>query len=312
MRKYFLNLFFIFTGITASSLFVYYMTKPLMWAGYHSHRADHLRHVDPDKSRQFREKAIGKLLQIILLEIHKLAYCCEQQGDWEGAFSSYQHAADLARRNEPELAVKFYRKTAIIADDYLNDIGKARFYFLESLRYGGKDSTLVTSNLCSLGIVESGLGNLIDAQGYYVKAFSIHEKKSDFHGCAHTLNCLANNQIDQGEISQAVQTCHRGLEFYHKHCHDETLACCLYDTLGCAYAAQPDFERSKECFLKAIQYSKSADMSFSTKAEGYIHFGDLYRDHGDKKKAKTYYQAAQRACQEPEIIKMVQDRIISL
>ncbi|HTF17865.1 MAG TPA: tetratricopeptide repeat protein [Chryseolinea sp.] len=151
----------------------------------------------------------------------------------------------------------------------------AIFYLKKSLQTTRADSSLLASNLNSLGIVFNNLGLPDSATNYYEEALAVYDARKDTLNKLTIANNLAIIFKNRGLYEKALETAFAGIERLENIPPNRTLAS-SYNTIAGVYAQMDDQPNALVYFQKAlairkaIGYERGVGQSYNNIGETFI------------------------------------------
>ena len=264
---------------------------------------------DPDKAKEYHERALTIYLKKLHPDHLNVATCCNNLGtvhrhlgDLEQAKEYYERALTIRlKKLDPDhlnVAICYNNLGTLHSD--LGDLGQAKEYYERALTIDLKKLSPGHLNLATcynnLGTVHRDLGDLKQAKEYYERALTIYLKKlhPDHLNVATCCNNLGSVHSDMGDLEQAKEYYERALTIRLKKLDPDHLNVAMcYNNLGTLHCDLGDLEQAKEYYERALTINlKKLNPDHLNVVTSYNNLGTVHRDMGDLEQAKDYYERA--------------------
>jgi tetratricopeptide (TPR) repeat protein len=107
----------------------------------------------------------------------------------------------------------------------------------------------------------------------------------------YAYDLIASAYYKKGDPQKEIETHKKVVDIAKRHnLYNEVL---MTDTrIGELYMKMKDYANAEKSLLEGIEYGKKGESNEGEMAEAYMWLGDVYKNKGDKKRAKEYYQRA--------------------
>jgi CHAT domain-containing protein/Tfp pilus assembly protein PilF len=157
------------------------------------------------------------------------------------------------------------------------------------------DSLPVAKSLNGLGVAERNLGDLAEAENYYLNALAIQQRIAPSGlDVADLLDNLSVVELDRGELSLAAENNRRALEIYEKSAAGSLDRAMAVNNMGYIAEQGGDLDKAEQCYQLAIQLAQNVEGGSDFRAHPLDNLGNVAFTRREWAKAADYHlQASQ-------------------
>jgi tetratricopeptide (TPR) repeat protein len=256
----------------------------------------------------------------------KIGYVLNRKGDWKNATKNFENAISISEKLGDRFGIADAQRGLGYIHWRSGEYEEAIAHYNESIQVSmeiGEMHTIAIAFI-ELGNVYNETGDSDKAIEYYYKALKELEPIRDYHEMARAYNNLGDTHLKSKSYEMAIayfEKCeemgqrigrkdivgwslfNRGEAHVMKGEADKALDCAAksqtilttvgdklglqacYKIFGMAYGLKKDWDKAIDNFTKCVEMGKDTNVPY-VQAEVHYYFGKMYKDKGDKEKAK--------------------------
>ena len=157
---------------------------------------------------------------------------------------------------------------------------------------GQPETELTRSNIAvlyhQLGMTVEGRGQLVEAESWYRKSFTIKEELGDRPGMAVTYHALGNIAIRRGRLDEAEDWYRKAMAIYEEFGNRPHLATAYYQ-LGMTAQERGQLEEARDWYRESLAIEEELGIRLSV-SDTYYQLGRTVQDGGQLVEAEGWYR----------------------